>query len=628
MTGVGKMIDNWFTNKCMTLIDMNGRALSGEALEVAERALQAAKAANHKLWTDRNGNFYHKERRLFAPAHALTDDNGKQVRICGRLVKIKAKFCSKCGGSAPGSYWRCGGCGKLIGSESNSCPHCGRVQNTMLRLDISDGSWLKDEDVFAERFELQDIAPLMANGLNIQESQNAILLEGGAVVDILNAGYYQTQDIEKRVNGDRSLVLVDASEFSLPVCVEKIRTADDIEVDLHMAVVMRFDPENAREFMCNLMGSALYLKNNALTSSLGYDEIAHSILADIDASAREFCSGTAVAELFKNADSRIRLEDYIALRLQRNLSAVGMSFVRLKNVEFESEVFDKLRAMAGQIEVKRREIEFMKRADELANDATRREAMSEQEMEDFMTQLAHEKGIKEHLRMQEIERMKKNWQWQQVKESVVQKHDLEDMQQMHTQEHERAAGEFKQEMLDFEHKKELERRIAEQQSSLEYMQIESQIQHIKIDLEKHKVAAEQEAAAEWLKIKEQKMDFKQKQKIEMINASANADIQALIMAEDDPDKRRDLLALYEQQQQAKMTPELLLAAAAARGNAASAEALSSMNKDQLEIIERSKNENKELYEKMLQMNERMFNQATEAMAKNTGNSNNTTQIIK
>jgi hypothetical protein len=88
------MIDNWFTNKCMTLVGSNGRALAGDALKAAELALQEAKMANHTIWRDRNGNFYHKERRLFAPIFPLKDNNGNQVRICGRLVTIKAKFCS------------------------------------------------------------------------------------------------------------------------------------------------------------------------------------------------------------------------------------------------------------------------------------------------------------------------------------------------------------------------------------------------------------------------------------------------------------------------------------------------------------------------------------------------------
>ncbi|MBE6378466.1 MAG: hypothetical protein E7051_06585 [Lentisphaerae bacterium] len=624
------MIENWFTNKCMTLIGINGRALAGEDLKVAERAIEAARMANHKLWTDRNGNFYHKERTLFASARPLIDGNGKPVRICGRMVKIKAKFCSKCGGSAPGSWWRCGGCGKLIGNESQTCPHCGRTQNPMMRLDISDGSWRKEEEIFAERFELQDIAPLMQKGLNVQESQNAVLLEGGAVTDVLSAGFYKTPDFENNEGGDKSLVMVDCSEFSLPVCVESIRTADDIEADLHVVAVLRFDPANAKEFMCNLMGSSLYLKQDALTASLGYDEIAHCLLGDIDTAAREMCNTTTVAELFKSADTRIKLENHIANSLARNLSAIGMSFVRLKEVEFESEVFTKLREMSGQVETKRREIEFMQRADELANDATRREAMSEYEMEDFMDQLAHEKGIKDDLRVQEIERLRKNWERSQEKDALSHEHDLDDIQQMRQLERDRTDAEFKQEMIDLEHKRDIERRIAEQNASLEFTQIESRIQNIKIEVAAKKAAAEQDAADKWLDIKQKKQAFNQNQKIDMIKAAQGADISALIMAEDDPDKRRDLLELYEQQQQAKMTPELLLAAAAARGNAAAAAALAGMNKDQLDVIERAKNENKEIFEKMLQMNERMFNQATENMAKNNGGSNTTTttQIIK
>ena len=246
-----------------------------------------------------------------------------------------------------------------------------------------------------------------------------------------------------------------------------------------------------------------------------------------------------------------------------------------------------------------------------------------------MSQLAHEKGIKDDLRVQEIERMKKIWERQQEKDALSHEHDLDDLQQERQLDRDRVDAEFKQEMLELEHKKALERRIAEQNSSLEYMQIESRIQDVKIEIEKKKVAAEQEAAAEWLKIKQQKQSFNHSQKIEMIKAASGADIQALLMAEDDPDKRRDLLALHEQQQQAKMTPELLLAAAAARGNAAAAEALGRLNKDQLDAIERSKNENREIFEKMLQMNERMFNQAAESMAKSSEKNNSTTtQIIK
>ena len=85
------MSSTWFTDVCTTLIGTDGRALKGAALEAAEQALQNVKIANHKIWTDKSGNYYHAERRLFASSEKLVDSNGNPVRICGKLVK-KAAF--------------------------------------------------------------------------------------------------------------------------------------------------------------------------------------------------------------------------------------------------------------------------------------------------------------------------------------------------------------------------------------------------------------------------------------------------------------------------------------------------------------------------------------------------------
>ena len=624
------MIERWFTTKCIALVGKNGRALSGEALEAAEAALTQAQQAGKKLWTDRNGFFRQKERRLFAKTAPLLDRSGNPVRICGRLVKSKANFCSKCGAPAPGGWWRCGGCGKHIGNESGSCPHCGRTQGPSQRLDISDGCWKKDSEVFAERFELPEVSVLMPKGLNIQESQCAILLEGGTVADVLPAGFYPMadQDGGTKSAGDRSLVMVDNSEFFLPVCVEAIRTADDIVADLHAVTALRFDSSRAREFMCNLMGESVYLQNDAITASLSYDEIAHSILQDVDFAARDFCNTRKADELFKNADVRIELEDHIAANLIRNLGSIGMRFVRLKEVEFESELFARLRDMSGQIEVKRREIEFMRRADELANDAVRREAMTEHEMEDYMDQLAHEKGVRDELRLEELERMRQIWKHKQEYNDLVHENDLDDVQQKRQRERDLADAEFEQKELDIKHRRELDRRLAEQNSSLDFMKVETLIQEIRIEIEKRQTAAVQEATVGWQKIKQEKKELDQKRKIEMINAARGADFRALLVAEDDPEKREQLLRLSEQEIQLKMTPELLLAAAAARGNPAAAEALSRMNGEQLAAIERSKQENREIYEQMLQMNERMFTASLESLSKNASSPVPTTQIIK
>lgn len=618
------MFEDCFSKTCTALVGTNGRALSGDALEAAETALTEAQRTDRKIWSDRNGFVFTRERTLFAPSIQLVDANGTPVRVCGRRVSNKAHFCSKCGAPAPGGWWRCGGCGQHIGNESKTCPHCGHEQNTQLRSDLADGVWKKPEDIFAERFEFPDVELMLGDGLNVQESQCVIVLQGGAVIDTLSPGFYKKPAIDAKYaseNGARSLILVDNSEFALPVCVEKLRTSDDIVADLHVVLALRFSPEGAKEFMCNLMGSSLLLHEETVTASLAYDEIAHAILQTVDSSARDFCNTVTVSELFKDADIRLKLEKHIEQALTRNLGAVGLRFVRLKEVEFESEVFTRLREMSGQVEVKRREIEFMKRADELANDATRRESLSEHEMEEFVCQLAHEKNIKDELRNQELEHLRFKWKQKEQIDSIRIQNEA-DMELKLRQ------AENEEELRDVHHKQELERRIAAQKSSVEYMQLEAQIQDIRLEIDKKKTLAEQEATAGWLKLKQQKAEFNQKQKIDMINATKGADMRALLMAEDDPEKRAQLLQLNEQELQLKMTPELLLAAAAARGNPAAAEALSRMNRDQLEAIERSKQENKEIYERMLQMNEKMFASSLESLSKNSAPAGPTTQIIK
>ena len=219
--------------------------------------------------------------------------------------------------------------------------------------------------IFAEHFEYSDIKSLLGKGLIVQESQAALLLEGGSVTDVLGAGFYpvDTMETAEISENERSIVMVDKSEFFLPICVESLKTSDDFDADLHVSAVIQFDYRNASEFMRNLMGNNIYLNNNILTSAVCYDEIANLLLPELDRSVRDFCNAHTVSDLFKDPDLRIKLEDYVAQILSRELSVKGLKFIRLKDFEFESEVFERLRGLSGQVEAKRKEIEFMRRAD-------------------------------------------------------------------------------------------------------------------------------------------------------------------------------------------------------------------------------------------------------------------------
>ena len=252
----------------------------------------------------------------------------------------------------------------------------------------------------------------------------------------------------------------------------------------------------------------------------------------------------------------------------------------------------------------------------MADEAVRKEAVNEYEMDDYMKQLAHEDSLKDELRRQEMSQVKASLPQKLEKAALAHENDLDDLQQARQLERDRTDAEFEQEILDLQHERETLRRSKDRLSELEAKKVEEQIRIIDLEIEKRKTAAEQESAEKWLEIKMKKQSFDQARKLDLINALAGADLQAMLMAEDDPEKRKDLLKLYEQRSQAAMTPEFLLAAAAARGNTAAAEAMARLSQEKQDMIERAKTEHKELFDEMLKMNERMFNKTVENMARN------------
>ena len=56
------MFDNWFSNKCTALVGPNGRALTGEALAAAEKALAQARQDKMIIWSCSNAD--DAERRI------------------------------------------------------------------------------------------------------------------------------------------------------------------------------------------------------------------------------------------------------------------------------------------------------------------------------------------------------------------------------------------------------------------------------------------------------------------------------------------------------------------------------------------------------------------------------------
>ena len=480
------MFESWFTQKCTAFVSSSGTPLAGDELSAAENAVKKAEMADLKIWTDNDGIYYVKKRSLFASAEILRDASGNPVQICNHKVNTSARFCSKCGSPAPGGWWKCSGCGEMIGNDSTSCPHCGKTQSISARQHLSDGMWVKNEEILAEFIDLEDVTVKMDNGLNVQPHQCCLFFAGGKMVERLESGVYTDGDLKEKsapYGGKRNIVMIDKGEFPVSICVEKLYSQDNIAADLHITLTLRLGELNVNLFLQNFMGNGLTLGRGKFSNVVVYDEIARNILQFTDLLAREYCSGRTVKDFFCNSTTRKELENYLEKELFDHLKSAGMSLVRLGEVEFESEVFEELRKRTGDLEAKRRELEFMESVRELENETRRREITSESEMEDFLRESAKDKKIKEQLFEEEMAHLQRSWQLKQEIAELEHKYDIEDAVFQRENQSKLLALQEKFKEQQLLHEQKIQNRIQEQEGLLLDARFEVQLAEIRQELE-------------------------------------------------------------------------------------------------------------------------------------------------
>ena len=258
---------------------------------------------------------------------------------CGASVKKTAHVCSACGAPAPGGWWRCPACKKWVGNDSHFCPHCNAPLHPDERAAVAGGVWQKTPDVFAQRFEVVDIKKLGESGLQVQEGTTAILLDAGAVSDVLDAGQYNLESIARKINWfgappPRSVVLLDSGEVALPISFENVLTKKNEKVEFLGEVIVRFVGGKAAavNFVSNILKDRRSLTFSDIVDR--FDPLFRMAVADI-------CSESTLDELVHDRDRRAKLRDTISRMLEDDLHATGLDVVRVSAGEFTSPEYER-----------------------------------------------------------------------------------------------------------------------------------------------------------------------------------------------------------------------------------------------------------------------------------------------
>ena len=309
---------------------------------------------------------------------------------CGETVKRSARFCGACRTPVRSGWRKCGHCRTRVSVAASFCPNCRADLQPEARDTIANGRWEKPGDLLAQSIEVKNLDRLLdKKGFSIREGTGAILLDAGAVKDVLGPGTFTPDSALRKLNHwgsppSRSLILFDLSEFVIPLEADNLRSADDLEIDAYAEIALRIDPGRAADFVANL-----YKEADRMT----YLELGERFALELRSVFEDAANSSTVEDLVKDPLRRLRLEDRIREQLQPGLSASGIELVRVVGVEFDSPAYETIRKESGDLEARRREFELKQRAREALQSESLHAAKTQADLEEYLEQLAHERGL-------------------------------------------------------------------------------------------------------------------------------------------------------------------------------------------------------------------------------------------
>jgi hypothetical protein len=500
-------------------------------------------------------------------------------------VRKAARFCNKCGSAAPGGWWKCHRCGKWVGADANFCWNCKTALRPESRDAISDGVWQRQPGTFARRIQVVELRRLLEKELQIEIGTVALLMEAGQIKAVLEPGRYTLESLTRRFMGiftipaPQTVVLVDAGDVVLPLRFSGLRTHEELLVECYTEVCFQFVPGRGEAFLANV------LKGQDL---LSYEAIADWMWREVRGVVVDLVQSTGIEDLVKDPQRRLRIEDSLRQALAVALERAGIEMVRVASVEFTGAEYEELRAKAGQVEVKRRELEFQQRMRELTSGDEMSRLKTEHDLEEYVRQLGQEKSVS----------------------SALQEHELGRLKQVHRHELEQAEAAYQM--------------AAEMEAAAHGIQVKLQwddytrdklLQDADVQAKIKQVESTEEVRQtyEWLKVRAEKQRVEREHQQAQAELFAGYDIKTLVALLPDNAQRQQLLELQRQTAMAGQSPEQILALAAATSPAAAA-ALGRMRELKRDELEREFKDRKQLSDESVARLERVLAEALKAMA--------------
>ncbi|MFC1604319.1 SPFH domain-containing protein [Planctomycetota bacterium] len=471
---------------------------------------------------------------------------------CSASVSKAAKYCNVCGEPASTADTNCGRCGAVVGAQSKFCWKCGGNLKEQQKVTLFDNRWVRASDDFAIRVDECDIKGFLSKGLIVEHGTRGMVFQRGRFCGYVDPGNYDLNGFLKKVNNfnqttPTSVVLVDAGDVELHLEAIKLHSKEQVEVDAAFkALVQLTDPE---KFYTNAFKSRNQL-------SVGY--VAGSLTDELRSALQTYVGSKSVEDLYSNTAIRQEVERQMQLELEPILERIGLEMVQLRFVDFFCPAYDPIREEQAGLYIDTRktaiDLDRLKLAQRMRKEMTADkmdQLKTENDFEDFVRQTEHELGLKDIIRTDEMDKLKRQFTHERDRDVLAHQIEIEGIKNDADREEARSDLEAKIENFKLQKQAKREDVVADSET-------EDHIKRKDIDRDIYEAREAVKLREETQRVELARQREEHKLEAEKLQERSKASAQALISILDG-DAADRIMKLEELRAKEKLSPDQIIA---------------------------------------------------------------------
>ena len=394
---------------------------------------------------------------------------------CGAEVNRGAGFCPQCGVAIPGARVVCPACGQANKGTAKFCSQCRTPLMPKPEAEAATDQrnrWKRPLDEFARRIETGDLNTLLQPGLVVEPGTQALIFQAGVLAATVSQGAF---DLSRPLPGvdaavPATAIVMDAGDTTLSLLYSELRSREDVPVDVIVAVTVA-------------LADAVALYTNLMH---GRESLAVTALADMVWAAganvvQARLRSAGVNELDGNLQLKADLERDLRTHMDTALQRNGLRLIDLRFVEFQSPMYEKVRQRRAETFVAQERIaDAEQRAvlNQRLRDTLTRERLHKfttaTDFEQFVRQTEHELGLKQVIRREEMEELKRTYENKRDDDELARKHLLEKLELEQDLAMRRLNWSGERDKLD--HQIEQQRKSLQAQQQMEWSKFQQELQ--------------------------------------------------------------------------------------------------------------------------------------------------------